>query len=128
MNGNQRKLSADQVAEIARLRETGWSYKRLADRFNVSPGAIHYQCLREGALSPRAQPRRTAMAGMVITGPSGRVQRRFSAEEDATLLALRGAGMSMLAVARAMDRPITSVRIRVMTLALDEEREEQAAA
>ena len=45
------KLTSEQVREIAELREKGWSYPRIAARFGVSEGAVHYQCLEQGAVS-----------------------------------------------------------------------------
>lgn len=111
------KLSSDQVLEIADRRERGWSYARLAKAYGVSAGAIHYQCLRQGAKSPNS--RRVPYFGPAsISAADGRTQRRFSEAEDQRLLDLEAEGKSVSEIARVMDRPITSVRIRLMSLAL----------
>lgn len=115
------KLSSDQVAEAADLRETrGWSYKRIGLKLGVSPGAIHYQCLRQGAVSPRTRAIRR-VGPQVIHAKDGRTQRRFTPDEDKRLLELEAEQMSICAIARTVGRPRTSVRIRLMTLALREE-------
>ena len=101
-------------------REAGWSYQRLADRFSVSTAAIHYRCLREGALSPRSQPARRADAPRPHRGFGG-MGRLFSVEEDARLLALARDGMKIHHIARELHRPITSCRIRLMKLEISEE-------
>ncbi len=114
------KLSGDQISTMAELRERGWSYGRLATKFNVSPGAIHYQCLRQGAVSPNSQPRKSTGPAVVHLA-NGRVQRRFTAREDAAMVAMSVEGQSVSAISKAMKRPITSVRIRLMTLAMRDE-------
>lgn len=115
------KLSPAQAVEIAELREQGWSYDRLAERFGVSASAIHYRCLRQGARSPRSHRDRYA-GPAVIKASDGRTQRRFTPEEDARLLALDANGTSFKAMARELGRPNTSVRIRLMALALHEDQ------
>lgn len=115
------KLSEQQIVEIAEKRELGWSYNRIAKHFGVSTGAVHYQCLRQGAVSPNATPPRLQHTPVTIRSTSGRVQRRFTVEEDAKLLALSLENRSMTDIARQMGRPNTSVRIRLMTLALHQD-------
>lgn len=114
------KLTPDQVREIADRRERGWSYGRLAQRYGVSTGAIHYQCLKQGAVSPRSRAPTRRGPG-VFQANDGRTQKRFTEEEDARILALENDGLSADAIARALNRPRTSIRIRLMTLALRSE-------
>lgn len=109
-----------QVGEMAALREQGWSYARLAARYGVSGGAIHYRCLTVGALSPRS--RRLPSGGRRAEGYGfgGRV-KHFTEDEDRQLLKLGRSGSTIEEIARALGRARTSVRIRLMTLELKEE-------
>lgn len=119
---NRRKLNADQVEQIAELRERGWSYGRLARKFGVSDGAIHYQCLKMGALSPRSRgPSATAPSQPPIIASDGRTQRRFTAEQDAELQRLSMEGRKIREICEITGRAPTSVRMRLMTLALHDE-------
>jgi transposase-like protein len=125
---NYRKLSAEQVEEIVERRERGWSYERLAERFGVAPGAIHYHCLKHGAVSPRQRkmPIPTAPKSRVLK--DGRVQRCFTQDEDARLLELEATGMPISAICKELGRARTSVCMRLMTLALREDLPEFEAA
>ncbi|WP_226019742.1 hypothetical protein [Novosphingobium sp. FKTRR1] len=116
-----RKLSDDQIADILERRERGWGYTQLADRHGVTAGAIHYQCLKHGAVSPRQRALPVPIAPAVRIGKDGTVQRVFTAADDARLLELEAQGLSYNAIARTMGRAYTSVRVRLMTLALREE-------
>jgi hypothetical protein len=117
------KLSPEQVEQIAELRESGWSYGRLAMKFDVSDGAIHYQCLKQGAYSPRSRGRIDVSGQPPITAKDGRTQRRFTPAEDERLQALSCEGRTILEICKITGRAPTSVRIRLMTLALHEEME-----
>lgn len=113
-----KKLSDDQITDIIERRERGWGFGQLAERHGVSAGAIHYWCLKHGAVSPhqRALPVPTAPA--VRVGQNGKVQRVFTAADDARLLELEAQGLSYAKIARAMGRAYTSIRMRLMHLAL----------
>lgn len=118
------KLSAQQVEQMIELREKGWGYDRLAAHFSVSSAAVHYQCLRHGAISPhqRRYPRLPYAVGRPeFTARDGRTQRRFSPSEDAQLLELALQGKGNAEIARIMNRPRTSTRIRLLTLAQHDE-------
>lgn len=113
------KLSSDQVYEIAELREKGWGYKRLAERFGVSRGAIHYRCLSVGALSPRSLP--IDYRGRRSTGHCfGKVRQHFTAEDDRRLLDLEASGASLTEMVEQLGRARTTIRIRLLTLAAKE--------
>ncbi len=116
-----RHLTADQVTEVIELRERGWSHLRLAQRFNVSPGAIYYHCLKYGAVSPlqRSRPVPTKAGHRVCA--NGRVQRVFTVVDDERLLDLAMANLSHSEIARQLGRAVTSVRMRLMHLALRED-------
>jgi hypothetical protein len=118
----KRKITAEQSAEIAELRERAWSYGRLARKFGVSASAIHYHCLKQGAFTPRTRGKidYTDMQP-VLLAKDGRIQRRFSPSDDHQLQTLALAGKKILEICRITGRAPTSVRIRLMTLALHEE-------
>ncbi len=127
--GYRTKLTLDQVADLIERRERGWSYKALAARFGVSAGAIHYQCLKHGAISPRQRITQTPDTPHSFVAGDGRTQRRFTREEDDRLLQLEAEGLRYHVIAHTIGRSYTSVRIRLMTLALrDELSERQQAA
>jgi len=115
-----RRLSATQVREIAELRERGWSYRRIAQRYSISDGAVHYHCLKQGAVSPRSGPL-GAKGPRTFIASDGRTQRRFSPEEDLQLEALSMQGLNTRQISERLGRAMTSVRMRLMTLALHQE-------
>lgn len=117
----RRKLSDAQIEELCRLREGGWGYKRLAARFCVSAGAVHYQCLRNGAFSPHQRAGAFRTEPDIFTGRDGRMQRRFTQAEDGELIRLEKSGLNYRQIAEKIGRTQTSVRIRLMTLAMHEE-------
>lgn len=106
------RLTPDQVQEICALREQGWGHRTLAKRFGVSTGAIHYHCLKHGAISP------TQVGPNGVRPQSGRA---FTPDEDARLVELAMTGISYRAIAIKLARPYTSVRIRLLTLAMHDE-------
>ncbi|WJY18701.1 hypothetical protein QQS45_00150 [Alteriqipengyuania flavescens] len=129
--GKLKKISEDQVRELAELREQGWSYQRLADRFGLSPAGVHYHCLKEGALSPgqlcgrpTGSTNGRSFGGKGFNGPV----RYFSKQEDRELVRRREDGQSISRIAREMDRAKTSVRVRLLTIAREQAiREERVA-
>jgi len=114
------KLSAEQKSEIATLRERGWSYERIANKFKVTPTTAHYHCLMLGAVSPRTRAV-TDRGPMVMVRKDGKVQRRFTDEEDAELQRRRAANETIASISKAMKRAPTSVRMRIAHLELREE-------
>lgn len=117
----RQKLTSDQLDDLIERRERGWSYERLAQRYGVTPGAIHYQCLRHGVVSPNQRRTQVPAQPTVHITRTGKQQRRFTDEEDRALLALEAQGLKVREIARRLGRPNTSTRIRLMTLALRED-------
>ncbi len=117
----RRSLTEDEVEQLVALREQGWGYSRIAGRLGVSPGAIHYQCLKHGAVSPRQRPRPVPDQAVTRQGRDGRSQTTFTRADDERLLQLEAQGLGYTAIARAIGRGHTSVRIRLMMLALRED-------
>lgn len=121
MTGYRRKLTDAQIEDVIAKRERGWSYRRLAGANGVSAGAIHYQCLKHGAVSPRQRRRPVPTEPSSFVARDGRTQRKFTQAEDARLLELESQGLNHRQIAGALGRAITSVRIRLMTLAIHED-------
>lgn len=92
-------------------------------KFAVSAGAIHYQCLKQGAFTPRTRGKMDVSRQPPIHTKDGRIQRRFTPEEDAQLQELSIEGRKISEIVKITGRAPTSVRIRLMTLALHEEME-----
>jgi DNA-directed RNA polymerase specialized sigma24 family protein len=114
-------LTEPQISQLIAWRERGRSYAWIAGQLGVSAGAVHYQCLKQNAVSPRQRGREAWRPRAPILNSDGRTQRRFTPDEDEQLLELEAQGLSIAAIAKLMDRPRTSVRIRLMTLAQHEE-------
>lgn len=114
-----RKLTEAQIAEIVRLREErGRSVNYIARQFSVSTSAVNYQLLRNG-VDPWDPEKYNA---------AGRHPGAFSPEEDARMLALGAAGMPAHRIALEMNRPKTSVLIRLLTLEVRAEKKPERAA
>lgn len=117
----QKRLSIQEVDDLIEKREKGWSYERLAERFAVTPGAVHYQCLKNGAVSPNQRRGISPINPVSFVAGDGRTQRRFTQSEDKQLLDLEASGIGYNEIARRMGRARTSVRMRLLTLALRED-------
>ncbi|RUN77292.1 hypothetical protein [Sphingomonas sp. TF3] len=124
----RRRLSDDQIDEMARLRERGWSSERIAAHFgeqgvSISANAINWQCLRVGADAPlKFQGRCTQPTEPYNRG--GHIVRPFSAADDALLLTLEAQGINIAEIARRISRKPNSVKGRLMTLARRDARAE----
>lgn len=94
-----KRLSPDQKMQVAVLREErGLSYGQIAARFGVSSSAVQYHCITAGALSPRRRPA-FSRGPRLVRCRDGWVIRRFTADEDALLLALAAEGLGAKAIA-----------------------------
>lgn len=111
------RISPEVRVKIAEHREAGWSYLRIAAKFGISDGAVHYHCMVAGAVSPKTRAQRTA-GPQVIDARDGRQQRRFSPAEDAEIIRLREGGDSIAMIAKKIGRANTSVRMRLLALEL----------
>lgn len=115
------KITEAQSVEIAELREKGWSYRRIAEKFGISDGAVHYHCLKQGAFTPKTRGKVDVSGQPPVKAKDGRTQRRFTPAEDERMQELSLKGYAPLAIGRLMGRAPTSIRIRLMTLALHDE-------
>jgi hypothetical protein len=115
-------MSPQQLEKIAAMRERGWSYKRIGNAIGMSPGAVSWYCLREAIEPPKPSKCRDQIVGPAVVKRGDHVVRRFTPEEDATLLRLSKEGKSNRALVRLMGRSDSSIRGRLMCLARREER------
>ncbi|MGX7926494.1 hypothetical protein ACWPMX_07960 [Tsuneonella sp. HG094] len=115
------KLTEDQVAQMAELRERGWSHQRIGMKFGVSPGAALYHCLKQGAFSPREKPRPVPTRPIAYARGDGRTMRLFTQAEDDQLIDLTSKGVTKIEIARRMGRARTSVAMRLLWLAKRDE-------
>lgn len=115
------KLTSEQVQWACEKRETGWSTTAIGKRLGVSPGAINYQCLKHGAVSPRQRRTDTPQEQTVYTGRDGRTFRTFTPDEDDQLMAFAHEGKKIGEIAALMKRGRTSIRMRIMLLELRED-------
>jgi hypothetical protein len=122
------RLTAEQVAWACEKREAGWSTARIGMKLGVSSGAINYQCLKNGAISPRQRRHDTPTERLVYTGRDGRTFRTFTPEEDEQLLGYARDGKKPPEIATLMSRGRTSVVMRLMLLELREDMPEREGA
>lgn len=125
---SRRRLTDQQLEEMAELRTKNWSYRALGERYGIHPNAVSWQCLRLGADPSKPAKCWQAPRGPIVTKRGNHVVRRFTAEEDAQLLKLEAQGITVCEIARAMGRRWNSIRARLMTLARRDDRRERGAA
>lgn len=122
-----RILTDAQVEEMAALREAGYSCERLARRFGVSPKTVRWQCLRVGADHPEGH-KRTAPRRLEPNVRNGRLVRPFSGDEDARLVEMKLEGLNNSEIGRRLGRKPNSILGRLMTIAMNADRDERRAA
>ncbi len=127
----RRRLTDEQLDEMALLRERGWSFGRISEHFadkglKLSPGAISWQCLRLGADAP-PKFRGTCFQHDKPYQRGKHIVRPYTPEDDRILLALEGEGLGDSEIGRRLGRKPNSVRGRLMVLARREARAEETA-
>lgn len=115
-----RKYSEETVAECCRMREAGATVEAIALALGMSIGAVNYHCLRNGADTPLR--RFGTPQGPRIVARGNHVVRRFTPDEDATILRMELEGATVSEIGRALGRSHNSIIGRQMTLARIEER------
>lgn len=115
-------VTEEQKQFIFETREAGWSCSRIGRRLGIHAETVAWHCLAMGVLKagrPRAvrSPTRATMRN----GRNGRIVRPFLPEDDRRLLSLEAQGLSVSEICRRLGRRTSSVRNRLMTLAIREE-------
>jgi DNA-directed RNA polymerase specialized sigma24 family protein len=93
------------MAIIEDMRERGLSYGQIANKVGLCVNTVQYYCYEHGIVGPNDFPR---------------VSKKYPPEIDALILKLRKEGESVSGIARIVQRPRTSVRSRLRTLARHE--------
>jgi transposase-like protein len=121
-------LTEEQGVRIVEMRERGMSCGAIARIVGISAGAVSWHCLKEGADPPglAAKVIDTTIRGPEIVMRSGFPVRRFTPEDDRTLLALEASGLNYSEIARRLGRQPNSIRGRLYTLARHEARRDAA--
>lgn len=114
------------IARLCELREAGWTYRAIAAELGCSRSGAEYHCRRLGAEPPGPPPAARRQPPLRLR--HGRPVRAFTAAEDAALTGLAAAGRSRSEIARRLGRAVSSVRVRLATIARAEERAGQAGA
>lgn len=121
-----RRFTPEQHEQMAEMREKGRTYGQIALAFGCSESTAYWICLKYGADRPGSQPLEPRARGPEVVQRNGRAVRRYSAEEDAQLLALASEGKGDSEIGKLIGRRPNSVRARLMTLARHEARSEAA--
>lgn len=115
------KVSKEDVLKLVEWRERGRSHYWIAEQLGVSKSAVHYHCLKQGAISPNQKLAPVPTEPKTFIGYNGKPCRRFTVDDDNQLLALELAGKNYAEISRETGRARTSVRVRLMTLAQRDE-------
>jgi len=121
-----RRFTDAQCEQMAERRESGQSYARIAHAFGCSASNVYWICLKLGADAPNAKPSPSQARGPMVVMRGEHAVRRFTADEDARMLALEAEGKGESEIGKLLGRRANSIRGRLMTLARREARTEAA--
>ena len=119
----RKMLTETEQAHIGELREAGWTFRMIAREIGCSKSSVNWCCTKLGIVRKRSA---LGARGPALVFRSGRPVRRFSADEDARILAQRCAGARYSDLARELDRPVNSIIGRLYTLGRHQAAAEQA--
>jgi transcriptional regulator len=124
------KLTDEQITQALDWREAGRSVQWIASRLKVSRSTVAWHLLKTATDAPQTAGGRTNAKGpppgSVTLRRDGIEVRRFTAEEDAAILAMRQQGLGARRIGNALTppRPQGSITYRLLTLARREARAE----
>lgn len=122
MTKRRPKITLAQSDQIAGYREAGRSYQWIANRLDLSEGAVSWHCLTRGIEPPNPRPVRADRASQEAYRRGAHLVRLFSPEEDRRLLDLEATGITLSEIARRLDRRRNTIAGRLATLARRDER------
>jgi len=93
------------MAILEDMRHRGLSYGQISNAVGIPPETVQYYCYEHGIIGPNDFPR---------------ISKKYPPEVDALILKLRKDGETVAAIARLVEKPRTSVRSRLRTLARHE--------
>lgn len=104
--------------DICEYRESGKTYKWIANHYGVSLGCIQYHCYKNFAYR---ECRKTSRRKLPYYIRNGKQVKPFTKQEDDLIKKLRIEGMGVCAIGRKLGRPHNSITLRLITLARWEE-------
>jgi hypothetical protein len=104
---------------MAAMRERGLSLGQIARAIGCSESWVNWKCLQMGADHPGAKELSNLTLGPAVCKNG---TRRFTADEDAKIVALEKQGANPAQIGRQLGRSRGSVLARLMTLARHEAR------
>lgn len=122
------QLTPAELDRIADLREAGRSIAAIAVEVGCCRGSVAWGLLKLGVDLHEDAPLAPVPASPAIYHRDGREVRRFTAAEDARLLAMAAAGMRTYHIAKALGRQNNSVLGRLRSLARRDARAERQVA
>lgn len=108
------KYTPEQIERVIELREAGKSFAAIQRLTGVHHCTASYHCLKLGAFPPGKTPKRHYKSPV----PRG---RRVTPDEEARMLELARDGLSAHRVSQILNRPINTVKHRLMVAAAIEE-------
>lgn len=120
------RLQQDDFNTMVKMRERGLGYALIAKEIGCSIGSVAWHCLRLGAEPPKPAPLWKGIVGPAVVVRNGHELRRFTAQDDETLLSMEAGGATLSEMARALGRRHNSIKGRLMTLARRQARQEAA--
>lgn len=124
--GKNTVMTPEICKQTEELRQGGCSYAFIANKLGVTEGSISHYCLKEGIESPNTKSKvlpQTAPGPMELKR-GNHVVRHFTLDEDRRIHEMASLGMTVAAIAKALDRRWNSTHGRMMTLARQQERAE----
>lgn len=116
MTDKRPPISPEQSEKIAKYRESGCSIRWIAQKLNLSHGAVSWHCLRYGIESPKTTSV-PEYRGPMVMARGHHIVRRFSQDEDAIIVDLEAQGIAVNEIAKRLGRRHNSVIGRLATLA-----------
>lgn len=126
MDGGCGMTEQERADKIAELREAGQSYDLIGQALGISGSNVCWICLKYGIEGHRKYP--LGDKGPMLMKRGNHEVRKFTPEEDATIIRMELAGAKRSEIAQALNRKPNSILGRQMTLARREERALEGAA
>lgn len=120
-------LTEEELDRIADLREKHLPSATIAREVGCSQGSVDWALLKMGVDIHADRPLPPVPEEQIVAMRGGKPVRRFTAAEDARLLALEASGMKTYAISRELGRQNNSVIGRMRTLARRQGRAEAQA-
>lgn len=121
-----RNISDKEIERAIELRERGKSIQQIARILQCHSSTVNWHLTKHGIVSPRHGGKLLGDRGPLVVKRGDHVVKRFSSDEDELIRAMRIAGSSYNAIARATGRRVSSIIGRLNTLARRDEHAERS--